>query len=299
MPTSRGQHGFSLIELLVVISIIAVLLSLLTSALGSVRGQAKNLVCISNLRQIASAWNLYSNDYRDLFPYDESEGQISGHHMFDWGGVDWYPDEYRTFAQGRVSYHDSPSGLVSSMRPVNPYLFDSRHIDSDQPVFRCPLDDKIIHDGTFRPHAYDFDDLSISEEAEETMYGVLGTSYRANEWIWHKMTPYGRHPGGGTTQSNRRSNVFNPSLFILVGDYGPFVDGRAARNLRNGLVTGWWHGFERCNMAFLDGSVRQIEMTPGTGATSSYSFWLDPTLHTPRSYVYALNAIGTPPSLIP
>lgn len=54
--------GFTLIELLVVIAIIALLMGILMPALNRVREQGKRAVCLNNVKQMAMAWNLYSDD---------------------------------------------------------------------------------------------------------------------------------------------------------------------------------------------------------------------------------------------
>ena len=60
-PPGRAR-GFTLIELLTVIAIIAVLATLLFSALGSAKRAARKASCISNLRQIGLALNMYLDD---------------------------------------------------------------------------------------------------------------------------------------------------------------------------------------------------------------------------------------------
>jgi prepilin-type N-terminal cleavage/methylation domain-containing protein len=55
--------GFTLIELLTVIAIIAVLATLLTATLGTARKKARKTSSISNLRQIAIAFDLYRDDH--------------------------------------------------------------------------------------------------------------------------------------------------------------------------------------------------------------------------------------------
>lgn len=65
----RGlQAGFTLVELLVVVGIIAVLIGILLPTLGRSRELARTLLCQSNLRQIGTSLKNYSIDYRDRFP---------------------------------------------------------------------------------------------------------------------------------------------------------------------------------------------------------------------------------------
>ena len=64
--------GFTLVELLVVIGIIALLLSILLPTLGRVRASSRTAACLGNQRQIAAAFQLYANDYRGRLPYESS-----------------------------------------------------------------------------------------------------------------------------------------------------------------------------------------------------------------------------------
>lgn len=60
--------GFTLVELLVVISIIALLLSILMPSLQKARQQAKALVCSNNIKQLAMGWRFYEADNDGIFP---------------------------------------------------------------------------------------------------------------------------------------------------------------------------------------------------------------------------------------
>ena len=60
--------GFTLIELLVVVAIIALLISILLPSLARARGQARQTVCLANLRQVGLALDMYASGARDTYP---------------------------------------------------------------------------------------------------------------------------------------------------------------------------------------------------------------------------------------
>src|SRR5438445_12276350 len=61
------KSGFTLIELLVVIAIIAILAALLLLALGKSKAKAQGIGCVNNVRQLTTAWFLYTDDEQDRF----------------------------------------------------------------------------------------------------------------------------------------------------------------------------------------------------------------------------------------
>jgi prepilin-type N-terminal cleavage/methylation domain-containing protein len=86
----RKSKGFTLVELLVVIGIIALLIAILLPALSRAREQAKNTQCLSNLRQLATVYQFYANDNQDRIPigYD-ANSPWTGYYICQ--SSKWYP----------------------------------------------------------------------------------------------------------------------------------------------------------------------------------------------------------------
>src|SRR5438270_3402135 len=65
----RSTSAFTLIELLVVIAIIAILAAILFPVFAQARAKARQITCVSNLKQITLATVMYKQDYDQNFPY--------------------------------------------------------------------------------------------------------------------------------------------------------------------------------------------------------------------------------------
>jgi prepilin-type N-terminal cleavage/methylation domain-containing protein len=91
---TRQSAGFSLIELLVVIGIIAVLIGILLPVLGRVREAGKAAVCMSNMRQLALATTAYSSDHKQFLPQPHQErtglGDIAAGEALWFNALDYY-----------------------------------------------------------------------------------------------------------------------------------------------------------------------------------------------------------------
>lgn len=98
------RRGFTLIELLVVIAIIALLLSVIMPALKKAKDQAKDMVCRSNLKQLAQGLQIYSIENND-------SGLISR------GGTDFWFLQLAPYL-GDKYYQDDPGGNLEGVMSI-------------------------------------------------------------------------------------------------------------------------------------------------------------------------------------
>lgn len=88
--TKSKSTAFTMVEMLVVIAVIGILVSMLLPAIGRAKQKARNVRCISNLRQLHLAFNGYANDHADQLPPLNSGGTfknpIKPHDPTNW----WY-----------------------------------------------------------------------------------------------------------------------------------------------------------------------------------------------------------------
>ncbi len=183
-PTGSAHAGririfscaaFTLVELLVVISTIALLLAILAPGLGKARTAAKRTRCAANLKQIDAAFHLYAVANDDTYPC--TEDPISNNPLYWlWMGRGW-----RLFVQPYLGGHidaNNPSVLLCPDDKTAPHKWESTSYSYSMAFYHSPeqIDDMNNVQDTYR-----FPRPSVPQK----LVNVLHPSYKIliGEWL--------------------------------------------------------------------------------------------------------------------
>lgn len=103
----RPRRGFTLLELLIVIAILAILAEMLFPVVFAVREEARQTTCLSNLRQIGMAHRMYVQDWDDRLPHWYFHGPPR---PVPWGQYQFWPEYFQPYLKSPAILRD-PSAL--------------------------------------------------------------------------------------------------------------------------------------------------------------------------------------------
>lgn len=135
-----SRKGFTLVELLAVVGVIAVLAGLMLPALASALGKARQSACLSNLRQLDMALLSYVQDWDDVFPYDAKPRATAepgaalaydGTNKWDASPIVGLLSPY--IRSGRLAYCPDHSETLSGIGPSSNYEFNGFIALNDSP----------------------------------------------------------------------------------------------------------------------------------------------------------------------
>lgn len=253
----RKIGAFTLIELLVVIAIIAILASMLLPALARAKQKAQRIQCINNLKQVGTAYRIWSNDNGDKFPAQQTVA-----------------------LGGWQDYVTSETGTTLGSQTYYNYTLMQNEMGQSPKIVLCPSDDRNANTNFFGPGAYGISPSTIgggvalqaTSGTFDNMYLSYWVGVGANDTYPQALLGGDRNLGAsGTTGTSQDPNygfsspaTSSTGYEVIIVTNGLVTSGGTESSPSTGLV-GWSAKLHSAgnlagagNVLLGDGSAQQV-----------------------------------------
>lgn len=223
MPNNQNhKRGFTLIELLVVIAIIAILAAMLLPALAKAKAKAQATSCLSNVKQLQIAVEMYCGDNKETFPNNDT-GSLGG----DAGPKAWIQGDVQALGTSPAAYLDNIKTGV---------LYD---YNKSTDIYRCPASRAYLKQTVFGatsqvPHNRSYSisvqlncNYAVNDAATKKVTKTTAVRRASGVFVFGEENQIGIDNGTLGTASLASAYYWNPPTARHNGAMFSFVDGHA------------------------------------------------------------------------